>query len=287
MNLNTNQSAQLENAFKAACMAELEALKPGNVHMFADGHGMTVQDFIASAEAASAVIAQPNLTLGERILQSVQATQKAVNMNTNLGVILLCAPIIHAVLSSKNNGLQANIHAVLAASTIADAEACFAAIRLANPAGLGESDLHDVHAPADCTLLEAMRQEASRDLPRDTIAQQYANNFMHVFDGLAYYQKVLAQWQRPAWAATAVHLHFMAQFLDSHIVRKYGETIANLVQNEAIAHQAEFIKVFNPKNYQAELLIFDAALKKRGLNPGTSADLTVATLLLHSLTTRK
>ena len=76
-------SQQLADAFKAACMAELEALKPGNVHIFADGHGMTVQDFIASAEVASEIIAQPNLTLGERILQSVQATQVAIHMNTN------------------------------------------------------------------------------------------------------------------------------------------------------------------------------------------------------------
>ena len=91
-------SELLAKAFKAACMAELEALKPGNVHIFADGHGMTVHDFIASAEAVSAVIAQPDLSLGERIFLSVQATQKAVNMNTNLGTILLCAPMIHAAL---------------------------------------------------------------------------------------------------------------------------------------------------------------------------------------------
>ncbi|MEQ1599378.1 MAG: triphosphoribosyl-dephospho-CoA synthase [Methylotenera sp.] len=276
-------SQQIANAFKVACLAELEALKPGNVHIFADGHGMTVQDFIASAEAASAVIAKPELSLGQRILQSVQATHVVVNCNTNLGMILLCAPIIQAIIHAKLNanstGLQANIHAVLSGTTIEDAEACFAAIRLANPAGLGESAQHDVQQKADCTLLQAMQKAASHDM----IACQYANNFMHIFDGLAVYQKALVKWQRPAWAATAVHLHYLSHFLDSHIVRKYGETIANLVQNEAREHEMEFSKVFNPKNYQAELLIFDAALKKRGLNPGTSADLTVATLLLHAL----
>ena len=276
-------SLQLANAFKAACMAELEALKPGNVHIFADGHGMTVHDFIVSAEVVSEVIAQPDLSLGERILLSVQATQDAVHMNTNLGVILLCAPLTHAATHANLNqysaGLQANIHRVLSGTTVEDAEACFAAIRLANPAGLGESDQHDVQDPACCTLLEAMQQAMDKDM----IAQQYTNNFIHVFDGLACYQKALNKWQRPAWSATAVHLHYMAHFLDSHIVRKYGETIASLVQNEAREHEMEFSKVFNPKNYQAELLLFDAALKKRGLNPGTSADLTVATLLLHAL----
>ena len=270
---------QLAHTFKAACMAELEALKPGNVHIFADGHGMTVQDFIASSDAVSAVIAEPDISLGQRILLSVQATQKAVNMNTNLGMILLCAPLIQAKLNINGTGLQANIHTVLANTTIDDAEACFAAIRLANPAGLGSSDAHDVHAPADCTLQIAMQQAADKD----SIARQYCNNFADVFDGVAYYQKMLNLWQRPAWAATALHLHFMRHFLDSHIVRKQGETMAKLVQNEATEHAAEFAKNFNPKNYQSALMTFDAALKKRGLNPGTSADLTVATLFLHAL----
>ena len=269
----------LADAFKAACMAELEALKPGNVHIFADGHGMTVQDFIASAEAVSAVIAQPDLSLGQRILHSVQATQKAVNMNTNLGMILLCAPIIHAKLITHGTGLQASIHEVLSSTTMDDAEACFAAIRLANPAGLGTSEAHDVHAPADCTLQIAMQQASSKD----SIARQYGNNFADVFDGVTYYQKMLNAWQRPAWAATALHLHFMRHFLDSHIVRKQGETMAKLVQNEAAVHAVEFAKNFNPKNYQSTLLTFDAALKKRGLNPGTSADLTVASLFLHAI----
>lgn len=270
---------QLVGAFKAACMAELEALKPGNVHIFADGHGMTVQDFIASAEASCEVIAQPDLSLGQRILQSVQATQKMVGLNTNLGVILLCAPLIHAKYVINGTGLQANTHAVLSDTTIEDAQACFDAIKLANPAGLGGSEAHDVRAPADCTLLEAMQQAADRDL----IARQYTNHFADVFDGLAFYQKALVKWQRPAWAATALYLHFLSNFLDSHIVRKQGETIAKLVQNEAIEHAAEFNKAFNPKTYQTQLLAFDTALKKRKLNPGTSADLTVATLFLHAI----
>ena len=38
-----------------------------------------------------------DLTVGERILSAVQATQEAVGLNTNLGIILLCAPMIQAV----------------------------------------------------------------------------------------------------------------------------------------------------------------------------------------------
>ena len=278
----------LANAFKAACMAELEALKPGNVHIFADGHGMTVQDFMLSAEAASAAIAQPDLSLGERILHSVQATQNAVKINTNLGIILLCAPLIQAALQPSTLTFMQTLQSVLANTTIEDAENTFAAIRLANPAGLGESAQHDVHQTATCTLLAAMQTAANRDLAnerlaRDMIALQYTNNFAQIMESVMRYQQALARWQRPAWAATAVHLHFMAHYCDSHIVRKYGETIAKLVQNEALEHENEFLQAYNPKNYLAPLLKFDEALKKRGLNPGTSADLTVATLLMANL----
>ena len=287
-NQSINQSQLLADAFKAACMAELEALKPGNVHIFADGHGMTVQDFMASAEAASVVITQPNLSLGERILHSVQATQKVIACNTNLGIILLCAPLIHAALQSNTLTFMQSLKSVLANTTIEDAENTFAAIRLANPAGLGESAQFDVHQTATCTLLTAMQTAANCDLAgdmlsKDMIAQQYTNNYTEIMESLVVYQQALVRWQRPAWAATAVHLHFMAHFLDSHIVRKYGATIAKLVQNEALEHEAEFLKAYNPKNYLAPLLKFDEALKKRRLNPGTSADLTVTTLLMAYL----
>lgn len=287
MQSDMSLNQQLAIAFKAACMAELEALKPGNVHIFSDGHGMTVQHFIASAEAVSEVIVHPTLSLGERILHSVQATQNVVKMNTNLGMILLCAPLIHSALQPGTSTLLQKLKTVLANTTIDDAENTFAAIRLASPAGLGTSEQYDVHQTATCTLIQAMQTAVGNDFPRDMIAQQYTNNYAEVVEGLVVYQKALAIWQRPAWAVTAVHLHYLAHFLDSHIVRKYGETIAGLVQNEAGEHEIAFLKAFNPKNYQAPLLQFDVALKKRGLNPGTSADLTVATLLLANLLASK
>lgn len=270
---------QLANAFKTACMGELEALKPGNVHIFADGHGMTVQDFMLSAEAAATVIAQPDLSLGERILQSVQATQNAVNCNTNLGIILLCAPLMQAALGDGEVDFLTKLNAVLTSTTVEDAEYTFAAIRLAKPSGLGSSEQQDVNQTATEALTQVMQIAA----PRDLVARQYANNFADVIFALAHYRRFLAQWQRPAWAATAVHLHFMARFLDSHIVRKYGEIVANMVQAEAAAHEADFVKAYNPKTLQMPLLQFDAALKKRSLNPGTSADMTVAVLLMAQI----
>lgn len=264
---------QISLIFKAACMAELQALKPGNVHIFADGHGMTIQDFIQSAEAVSKVIAQPDLSLGQRILQSVVATQKAVACNTNLGIILLCAPFIHAVLTIEKGSLQQRLQQVLQQTTISDAQYTFEAIALANPAGLGNVAQHDVHQPANCTLLQAMQIAATRDL----IAMQYTNRFEAIFKfGLP----ILAQanTKNSTWQTTKLYLTLLSNFADSHILRKQGETVAHDIQLQAKQHLAAFDLLDNPKLYQRKLLAWDSELKVANINPGTSADLTVATL---------
>lgn len=273
-------NAQLAKVFRAACMQELEALKPGNVHIFADGHGMTVQDFILSAEVASKFIAQPDLTLGQRILQSVQATHAAVGCNTNLGIILLCAPLIHAANMPNGQTFEINLKAVLASTSVADAQDSFMAIKLANPAGLGASEMHDVHQPADCTLLQAMQYAAARDL----IAKQYANNFADVLNvGVAVYQNTQKVLNNPVWSTTALYLTLLSQYLDSHIVKKQGERVANQIMQEASLHLIQFNNMPNPKLYQRTLMAWDAELKANGINPGTIADLTVASLFMAKI----
>src|SRR5271166_5735549 len=84
-------------AFVAACLAELDAPKPGNVHRFAPGHRMSLNDFVRSAEASAAPIATSGARVGVRVRAAVAATLSAVGQNTNLGIILLCAPLAAAV----------------------------------------------------------------------------------------------------------------------------------------------------------------------------------------------
>jgi len=270
----------LKKLFHEACLEELQAMKPGNVHVFADGHAMTVQDFMKSADAAAEVIVLPDISLGERILQAVKATQNAVHCNTNLGIILLCAPLIQAACNTRGISLREHIKIVLESTNQADAVFCFQAISLANPGGLGKSKQHDVHEVADCTLLEAMQFVEKRDL----IAQQYCNDFADVFEfGLTNFRVAMARWQNNSWATTYVYLCYLAHYLDSHIVRKYGEVLAKEVREEAKVHLGIFAKIENPKTYLGKLLQWDSNLKARKINPGTSADLTVATLFIAKL----
>lgn len=258
-------------AFEHACLAELQALKPGNVHIFADGHGMVVGDFVKSAHAAAAVIAQPGLTVGQRVLSAVEATWDAVGCNTNLGIVLLAAPLIQSAL------LRIPLQAVLETLTVEDAIYAFRAILKASPAGLGDSPKHDVHDTPDVTLLQAMQEAA----PRDWVAFQYASGFADIREfGLQRYRAAMARWDNEAWAATAVYLGWMARQSDTHVVRKYGETAAANLRTDALVHERLFLESNDPQNYMNELLRWDAKLKQAHINPGTSADLTVITLLL-------
>ncbi|HSI38227.1 MAG TPA: triphosphoribosyl-dephospho-CoA synthase [Methylotenera sp.] len=270
-------SEQLAQTYKNACIGELQALKPGNVHVFADGHGMTIHDFIKSADASAAVIAQPDLSVGKRIYSAIDATQKAVGLNTNLGLVLLCAPLIQAALDGDSaQSLEENLNTVLSCLSINDAILTAQAIVMANPAGLGSVSTHDVHQPPKVTLLEMMRSAQHQDF----IALQYANNFSDILGfGLQRYDEAMAKWQNQAWATTAVYLGFVSRQLDTHIVRKYGNGVAEAVMVEAQTMEAAHWVAENPKLIQKQLLEWDASLKERNLNPGTSADLTVATLL--------
>ncbi len=265
--------------YRDACIAELSAIKPGNVHMFADGHGMVVQDFIKSANVSSQHIATLNLSVGERILSSIKSTWYAVGCNTNLGIVLLTAPMIQAAYS-KDGFSQKTLQDVLNNLMVEDAVKAYEAISIAKPAGLGEVQYHDVHQTPQITLLEAMKVSADRDF----IAQQYANGYQEIFNlGVTTYQHYLAKWERSAWAVTATYLAFLAAFEDSHIARKYGKEIAQAIQQESKNHFQNFTSQENPKLYQATLLAWDIDLKKRCINPGTSADLTVATILANNL----
>ncbi len=128
----------IARSFLDACLAELDALKPGNVHRFGDGHGMTTADFVASAEAAAPVMGRQDLAVGERIRLAVEATQRAVAQNTNLGIILLAAPLANAALDPRRGNLEKRLHRVLAALSVDDARNAYQAIRAAKPGGLAK-----------------------------------------------------------------------------------------------------------------------------------------------------
>lgn len=247
-------------AFIDACEEELAAPKPGNVHVFAPGHGMTAVDFSRSAKVSAPMLCRPGAPLGRRILDAAATTRAAVGQNTNLGILLLCGPL--AMEAERDQP----VIDVIAASGIDDTRDVFDAIRIARPGGLGLVDRHDVRGPATVTLPEAMAAAAERD----SVARQWVTGFADILGiGMATYQTARIRWQEPSRASLAVYLMFLSAFPDSHVVRKHGAAVAAEVQQRAAR--------VPPDTALPDLLAWDAELKSKGINPGTTADLTVAT----------
>ena len=289
--INWIESGRVRDAYLAACALDVAALKPGNVSAASAGHGMTSDDFHRSALASAAAVSDAAPGLGKRIRRAVTATQDAVGMNTNLGIVLLCAPLAEAALrATTGRPLRSVVREVLRHADVLDAERVFAAIRIANPGGLGDAAEHDVARPAQVSLREAMAAAADRD----HIAALYASGFADLFDdALPHLSQAIGILGNTHVAVTDLYLHLLSRYPDSHVQRKFGADAAAALREQAaevydawrVARAGGALSERDADRDRASGLLwaFDARLKSAGINPGTTADLTVATLFLERL----
>jgi triphosphoribosyl-dephospho-CoA synthase len=113
---------------------------------------------------------------------------------------------------------------------------------------------------------------------------QYATSFADIFDiGLPALQAASRRFGEQRWATLATYLGFLSAFPDAHVLRKHGSPIAEDVRLTAANLSRSLQATTDPAGLVPELLAWDATLKANGINPGTSADLTVATLFGHRL----
>lgn len=286
-------SDEIASYFRNACEAELRALKPGNVHVFAPGHDMDVAHFRAAATAAAPFIADPNLSVGARVKSAVHASMEAAGCNTNLGIILLSAPLAAAASCQglAGSSLQDRLTACLQSLTSQDADDVFAAIRQANPGGLGAAPKGDVHDPnTKKDLLHAMGLSA--DL--DRIARAYVTNFTDIFahhlPALRAASKTRASFTPTSpQVVTMLFMQILVDFPDSHVMRKFDAETAGSIQTRA----RELRPLWHPElggpdlpEALPALLLLDKDLKAEGLNPGTTADFVVATVFADQLIRR-
>ncbi len=135
-------------------------------------------------------------------------------------------------------------------------------------------------APPRVSLREAMAEAAGRD----RIAAQYVSDFADVFErGIPWFDTAMRCFGDRRWATLAAYLGFLSAFPDSHVARKYGLETAEEVRREAMTYHARLQAAATAHGLLDELLAWDASLKTRLINPGTSADLTVATCFVDRL----
>lgn len=274
-------------AAELACLFEASAEKPGNVTPQHDFRDMRYEDFLRSAIAIGPEMAVADQRgVGDTVLAAIQATHRQVEVNTNLGIVLLLAPLAKAALQFSQSGYPADlrhgVRQVLANLNIDDAQLAYDAIRAANPGGIATSqEGHDVRTDVPTiTLREAMALAAHRD----SIASEYVTDYAIVFEqALPALTQAYAAGLPDRTAITQAYLQLLAAVPDTLIARKCGLERAKQIS----AHAAEVVAaggVRTPEGQQA-LRAFDANLRHYGnrFNPGTTADLIAATLFVYWL----
>jgi triphosphoribosyl-dephospho-CoA synthase len=256
-----------------ACLMEVTARKPGNVHRgvdFGDSHFLDYQ--LSAAAIAGPLDRAPAIGVGTAVREAVEATRRVVATNTNLGIVLLLAPLA-AVPDDRT--LPDGIAAVLTKTTIDDAREVYHAIRQARPGGLGSVEEQDVVGEPRVTLLEAMRLAADRDL----VARQYANDFHEVLhEALPSLRSSLEMGRALETAIVAAYLDVLAHHPDTLIARKRGWEVARTASQRA----ADVLASGWPERPEGRALCagFDAWLREDGhaRNPGATSDLIAAAL---------
>ncbi len=260
-----------------ACILEATARKAGNVTRFVDFRDLTYLDLLLSAGAISPILERAaTMGVGQTVRQCVETTRQVCATNSNLGIVLLLAPLAAAADPE-------DVASVLRRLTVEDSREVFVAIRLAQPGGLGRVTHQDVWEEPTLPLREVMALAADRDL----VARQYATDFSDVYRvGVAALMEppsrsvlppVLCEGDEESsigWEERIVqcHLRLLAELGDSHLVRRSGQATNDEARRRAAA-------VLQGRHSWAE---FDAWLRADGhrRNPGSTADLTAASLFV-------
>lgn len=276
MPLALSGSEDVAAAAQLACTLEASAPKPGNVSPGKPFRDTRFEDFLASAAAIGPAIAGAgSVPLGATIRAAIEATSRWTTSNTNLGIVLLMAPLARAALHGTGSDLRARAAAVLGATTVDDAREAYAAIRLVHPGGLGAVDREDVSAAPTVTLHQAMILAAGRD----GVAREYQTGFAGTFDrGAPALRAALGAGLDWTDAILETYLIILGSAPDTLIARKLGTEAAGAISGRARAAQAAG-GVRTAAGRQA-IAALDAELRDPGntRNPGTSADLTAAAI---------
>ena len=145
---------EIATAIRTACIWEATSRKVGNVHRYADFAETTYLGFVLSAGEISDRLAgvfssevqmrKATGRIGAIISEATWATSQVALSNTNLGMILLLAPLAGVWVEPGSGYRRRDLELVLSKLSVEDTRRVYEAIRLARPGGLGEVPDQDV-----------------------------------------------------------------------------------------------------------------------------------------------
>ncbi len=273
----------LKRIYKFCCLEDVRINKPGNVSINSPIIGMDIKKFIRASEISSEILCKKNLTFEEKIFNSCKKCLLELDSNYNLGIILLCAPILEIAqtqfLNSKN--LRKKLIRLLKDIDERGGGLILNAIKISKPGGIdnykGKGDVNNL------TEKFNFKEIMSIGAKKDRISECYDTYFEEIFNlGIPFFKKLKKRFTKD-FSFQCLFIFYLSIKTDSHIQRKFGHTKAKTIQRKAI-FISKYIFTEESKKTKKVILKFDHYLKKKNLNPGTCADLTVTTLLIHKIT---
>ena len=173
-------SQQLKKLYVESCFEELMVCKPGNHSYESRIIGMYSEKFVRVAKISSEVLTSSDLNLGEIIYLATKKCIDSVNSNYNLGIILLCAPVLKA-LTEKHKSLRKGIKKILHGTNFNECNLIIRAIKYANPAGLknyeGSSNILK-NKLNNKNIIEVMKVSSTWD----RISKCYVEDYSEILD---------------------------------------------------------------------------------------------------------
>ena len=265
-----------------ACLLEVAAPKPGNVHPTAAFPDLSHDDFVAAAIAIGPIFQRAaQRPLGRVILEAVRESRRVTRSNANLGMILVIAPLAAVPADAWATAAEDACLTLVAAATAArlarldaaDAAAVWLAIGEAGAGGLVAAPQHDLAGPPPDDILAAMRLAAGHDSIAALWANGYGEGLMPLIADLATALATLGDWRR---AIVDAFLRQLARTPDSLIRRRHGDTVA-----AAVSARAAAVVSSDPADRPGAEAAFDRSLRgPQRINPGTTADLIAAAVYI-------
>lgn len=275
--------------------------KPGNVHRTRNFSDMVFEDFLLSGIAIGKTMEKAaikgldlsnkpgkwqEIGLGDLILEAVTETDRWVANNTNLGIIMLLAPICAAAgMMETITDLRSKIHQIMKLTTAKDAVNLYRAINIADAGGMGEQEEFDVSS--DSSLQKLLDEDINMfsvlemSSEWDHLSYELTHQMPVTFDlGFPLFKKTKAKYGVNE-ATVQTFLTILSEVPDTLISRKYGKEKAEEVSLDAKAILEEGGIITNEGLKLLEK--FDQKLIENDLNPGTTADFTASSIMVAYL----
>ena len=265
--------------------------KPGNVHRTRDYDDMVFEDFVISGIVIGDTIREActdvdvdNPKLGKYILQAVAETDRWIKNNTNLGIVMMTTPIaVAASISDSFDDIRENIKLLMGNTSVDDACDLYDAINIADAVGMGDQDEYDV---ASDNAKQELRENGQTmfdvlkiSAPWDMLAREMTSDMPAVFEiGYPTYHK-LREEKSQNEACLLTFLTILSHVPDTLISRKYGDEEALKIS----LMTRDLLKMKDSPDFIDRVSEFDDYMFKNKYNPGTTADLTAASIFVSYL----